>query len=76
MLHHDAVRKLNLKPRATNSGKSADPILHRGSPFFNKIIAIARAILKMKEVLAYLSLDLNLSFKVIISKIVFVRMSL
>jgi hypothetical protein len=33
MLQRDAVRKLKLDgARSANSGKSADPILHRSSP--------------------------------------------
>jgi hypothetical protein len=43
---------------AAASGKSADPILHR-----TKIIAMLWAILKIKEGLAYLSLDLSYHLK-------------
>jgi hypothetical protein len=41
---------------ATGSGKSADPILHHEPPLLN-IVAMRRAILKIKEGLAYLSLE-------------------
>jgi hypothetical protein len=42
---------------AAGSGKSADPILHHAPPLLN-IVAMRGENLKIKEVLAYLSLDL------------------
>jgi hypothetical protein len=42
---------------AAGSGKSVDPILHREPPLL-KTVAKRWAILKIKEGLAYLSLDL------------------
>jgi hypothetical protein len=43
---------------AAGSGKSADPILHRESPLLKYHIAMRWSILKIKDGLAYLSLDL------------------
>jgi hypothetical protein len=56
------------------SGKLADPVLHR-EPSHTKILAMRRAILKIKAGLAYLSLDLTYMISRDTLKYFIVRMS-